>query len=129
MLSLPLFSTLTVNGSREVNFSFNAGTGFFLQTGLDTFLSMKLGESLEPYVRHQLRRVGSEDLTADHAFTGVQRLKAGLAYRMGQTRFGPEVEKYEYGGPGGFAGWRTIFFVTIGSDSILRLDRPLIGEW
>jgi hypothetical protein len=122
-------STLTVDGSRDITFSFNAGSGFYVQTGLETYLSLKLGESLEPFVRYQLRLVRPQDPTAGDAFTGVQRLKAGLAFRLGEIRFGPEVEKYEYRGPDGFGGWRAICFIILGSPRLLRLDRPLIGEW
>ena len=125
-------STLTINGSRLISFSFNAGSGFYVQTGLDTYLSMKLGKSFEPFVRHMLRRVGPQDLIgpdAAAAFTGVQKVKGGLAYRVGRMRFGPEVEVYEHHGPGGFSGWRAIGFLIFGSDRVLWMDRPLIGEW
>ena len=121
-------STLIVNGSREIVFSFNAGTGFYLQTGLDTYSSMKFGESLEPFVRYQLRRLQPTDQSGG-AFTGMQRIKAGLAYRLGQIRVGPNVEKYDYSGPGGAAGWRVTAFVVFGSQRIVRMDLPLIDDW
>jgi hypothetical protein len=122
-------STLIVNASREIVFSFNAGTGFYLQTGLDSYLSLKLGESLEPFARYQLRRLQPTDPAMGGAFTGVQRVKAGLAYRLGQIRVGPNVEKYDYSGPGATAGWRVTAFVILGSGRIVRMDRPLIDDW
>jgi hypothetical protein len=122
-------STLIVNGSREIVFSFNAGTGFYLETGVDTYWAAKLGKSLEPFVRYQLRRLQPTDPAAGDAFTGAQRIKAGLAYRLGLIRVGPNVEKYDYRGPGGTAGWRVTAFVVLGSERIVRMDRPLADDW
>jgi hypothetical protein len=123
-------SVLTVDASRNITFSFNAGTGFYVQTGVDSYLSLKLGDSLEPFVRHQWRHLEPRDpLGNDEAFAGVQRLKVGVAYRLGQLRIGPSIEKYSYNGPGPFAGWRAVAFLTVGSDRIIRMDRPLLDEW
>jgi len=123
-------SVLTINGSRNITFSFNAGTGFYVQTGVDSYLSLKLGESLEPFFRHKWRRLQPRNpIASDEAFNGLQQIKAGIAYRLGQIRIGPSIEKYSYNGPGGFAGWRGVVFFTFGSDRIVRMDRPLLDEW
>jgi hypothetical protein len=123
-------SVFTVNASRAIAFSFNAGTGFYVQTGLDSYLSLKVGEWLEPFARHQWRQLKPQDAAANgEGFTGVQRIKAGLGFRIGQMRLGPQIEKYSYSGPGGFAGWRAVAFMTFGSDRIIRMDRPVADEW
>jgi hypothetical protein len=123
-------SLLTVNASRNITFSFNAGTGFYVQSGLDSYLSLKVGQSLEPYIREQWRLLKPQGaLASEGAFTGAQRLKGGLAFRIGQLRIGPEVERYTYSGPGAFAGWRGVVFMVFGSDRIVRMDRPVADEW
>jgi hypothetical protein len=121
---------LTINATRSITFSFNAGTGFYVQTGLDSYLSLKVGQWLEPYVREQWRRLTPQDaIASEGAFTGAQRLKGGFAFRFGQLRIGPEIEKYTYSGPGAFAGWRGVLFLVFGSERIVRMDRPLVDEW
>jgi hypothetical protein len=123
-------SVLTVNASRSITFSFNAGTGFYVQTGLDSYLSLKVGQWLEPYIREQWRLLTPQGaIASEGAFTGAQRLKGGLAFRIGQLRVGPEVERYTYSGPGAFAGWRGVLFLVFGSDHIVRMDRPVVDEW
>jgi hypothetical protein len=122
-------STLIVSGSREIAFSFNAGTGFYVQTGVDAYSAMKFGESFEPFVRYQLRRLEPTDPALGGSFTGAQRFKAGLAYRLGQIRVGPNIERYDYRGPAGFSGWRVTAFVVFGSQRIVRMDLPLIDDW
>src|SRR5262245_35014609 len=120
-------SILELLGTREIGFSFEGG--YYLQTGLDTYLSMKFGKAFEPFVRNQWRRIAPQDSLGGGPSGEISKTKVGLAYRIGQLRIGPVAERYIYTGAGAFAGWHGMVFAILGSDNIVRMERPLIDSW
>ena len=45
------------------------------------------------------------------------------------SRLGVEVERYYYGGEGGFSGTRAVAFLTFGTLRLQKLDRPVPGAF
>jgi hypothetical protein len=122
---------LEVTSGRSIDFSFDPSRGFYVTTGIDVYGTMLLGGDWDVFGRWSSRRLSPQGPRAeDEPFRGIGLGKAGLAYRIGlYTKVGTEVERYSYGGPGGFDGVRATVFLTYGSDRFQRLDRPLPGEF
>jgi hypothetical protein len=120
-----------VQANREIRFSFDPSRGFYLSNGFDGYSSLKIGGRVETFLRGSLRTVAPQGPAA--AFEPTRRVwlaKTGLVLRITQfTRIGTEVERYVYGGAGGFSGTRTIAFMIWGPETMQRLDRPLPGQF
>lgn len=120
-----------LRGTRDVGYSFDPSRGYYLTTGVDTYILYNAARSWEFFVRGSLRGVTPKGLAAElEPFRGIRLFKTGLARRFGLwTRLGAEVERYEYGGIGGFQGTRVISFLMYGGGRTQRLDRPLPGDF
>ncbi len=124
----PVF--LDLSGDRRVEFGFDP-RGFYFSSGIDVYSTVRVSRVWEAFVRASRRHLSPQGLfRAQQSFRGISLFKTGGAYRIGLfTRVGAEVERYVYGGPGGFDGTRIIGFVTYGSGRFQRLDRPVPGEF
>jgi hypothetical protein len=124
----PVF--LDVSGERRVDFGFDP-RGFYFSSGIDVYSTVRLARVWETFVRASRRHLTPQgQFNTQEPFRGISLIKTGLAYRLGlYTRVGAEVERYIYGGPGGFDGTRIIGFLTYGSGRFQRLDRPVPGEF
>ncbi len=122
---------LDLQANRDIRFSFDPTRGFYLSNGVDFYGMLKMGRRFETFARASTRTVeprGPAALTEPKRRIWVA--KGGLVYRLSQfTRFGTEVERYVYGGEGGFEGTRMTGFLIWGPENLQRLDRPLPGQF
>ena len=124
---------LDLQANREIRFSFDPTRGFYLSNGFDAFGTLTLRRRIETFLRASTRRLTPEGpgKLLEQA-RNVWLVKGGAAYRLSSfTRFGVEVEHYNYdeNTPGGFVGTRYIAFMIWGPDNLVRLDRPLPGQF
>jgi hypothetical protein len=124
---------LDVQANREIRFSFDPSRGFYLSTGVDGYLSAKLGQRFETFGRGSLRSIEAQGPAAlEEPTRRVWVAKGGLVYRLTTIlRIGAELERYDYGArsAGGFNGTRYTGFLIWGPDNLRRLDRPLPGQF
>jgi hypothetical protein len=120
-----------VSGSRVIDLSFDPSRGFYVTTGLDAYSSFRIGRSWETFLRGSLRHLTPQGfISGDQQVKRISITKGGVAYRLGRLiRVGSEVERYNWGAPGAFHGVRVTAFVIYGAGRVIRLDRPLPGEF
>lgn len=120
-----------LQGIREIGFSFDPSRGFYLTNGVDLYTTATIATRWQPFLRASLRGLTPQGpARAVEPFRGIQLAKAGLVFRATRhARIGTDLERYVYGGPGGFRGTRATLFLIYGSESPQRLDRPLPGQF